>query len=175
MNENEFSAPVETEDDSFDELDSVSASPVPPSADSSVPSSADSADEMSIPVRYDHADMKIPVNEAIPLIQKGLNYDRVIKERDRLREPGDPFETFARRFPEAAADPESIPEAVWNDFRGGIPLTEGWLRYENARISAELEAAKTALTNKTRITGSRTGRGSGLSGGDGFLTGFGTD
>ena len=137
----------------------------------------------TIPVRFNHREVNIPIAEAVPLIQKGLNYDRVTAERDRLRNYTAPrgegalkdeFDSFSRNFPEAAANPEGIPEEVWMDFKRGVPLTEAWLRSENQRVGALLERERAAAVSRARTTGSARGRGLGL-GFDGFLEGFSGD
>ena len=134
----------------------------------------------TIPVRFNHREVNIPISEAVPLIQKGLNYDRVTAERDRLRNYTAPrgegalkdeFDSFSRSFPEAAANPEGIPEEVWMDFKRGMPLTEAWLRSENQRVGALLERERAAAVSRARTTGSARGRGLGLSFDD-FLEGF---
>ena len=82
-------------------------------------------------------------------------------------------------FPEAAQDPQSIPQEVWEQVRGGMSLVGAYARYINTLSRRELEDLRQrreeerhGAGNGDRSTGSMRSADRGLSGRDAFLQGF---
>lgn len=86
---------------------------------------------------------------------------------------------FQEKFPDAAKDPKSIPQEVWEKVRSGISLVESYQDYlltraESAREEAEQRAAASAQnqTNAARATGSMRSAGENNQSRDPFLDGW---
>lgn len=72
------------------------------------------------------------------------------------------IDAFAKKFPEAAAEPKSIPKEVWDEVNSGVPLTEAYGNYlqkqkdaEIASLRKQLEREKQHKKNKESSTGSQ--------------------
>lgn len=86
---------------------------------------------------------------------------------------------FSEIFPEAAQDPQSIPQEVWEEVRGGMSLVGAYARYVNTLSRRELEDLRRSREeerrgagSEPRSTGSMRSADRGLSGRDAFLQGF---
>lgn len=71
------------------------------------------------------------------------------------------IEEFRNTFPEAAKDPKSIPQQVWDAVRGGASLTSAYARFAVQRAQQDAAEARRAAasvqqnqTNAARSTGS---------------------
>ena len=89
------------------------------------------------------------------------------------------IQRFQEKFPDAARDPKSIPQEVWEKVRSGVSLVESYQDYllaqaETARAEAEQRAAASAQnqTNAVRTTGSMRSAGENLPSRDPFLEGW---
>ena len=58
---------------------------------------------------------------------------------------------FRQTFPEAAADPASIPKEVWAAVQGGASLVGAYARYANAQAQAEQAAAEEAAKQQEAV------------------------
>lgn len=100
------------------------------------------------------------------------------RQREDARRMAD-IQRFQEKFPDAARDPKSIPQEVWEKVRGGVSLVESYQDYllaqaETARAEAEQRAAASAQnqTNAVRTTGSMRSAGENLPSRDPFLEGW---
>lgn len=100
------------------------------------------------------------------------------RQREDARRMAD-IQRFQEKFPDAARDPRSIPQEVWEKVRGGVSLVESYQDYllaqaETARAEAEQRAAASAQnqTNAVRTTGSMRSAGENLPSRDPFLEGW---
>ena len=100
------------------------------------------------------------------------------RQREDARRMAD-IQRFQEKFPDAARDPKSIPQEVWEKVRGGVSLAESYQDYllaqaETARAEAEQRAAASAQnqTNAVRTTGSMRSAGENLPSRDPFLEGW---
>lgn len=66
-------------------------------------------------------------------------------------------QAFCKAFPGVEA--KDIPQAVWEEVRGGANLTSAYTRYENKQLRAQIEAMQQNEKNKNRSTGSRQSSG----------------
>lgn len=86
------------------------------------------------------------------------------------------IETFVQVFPEAAADPKTVPPEVWEAVRGGSSLTAAYAAYvrrqQEQAAQAEARAKAQAAENAARSTGSMRSAGSAAAGKDPFLEGW---
>lgn len=86
------------------------------------------------------------------------------------------IETFVQVFPEAAADPKTVPPEVWEAVRGGSSLTAAYAAYtrrqQERAAQAEAKAKAQAAENAARSTGSMRSAGSAAAGKDPFLEGW---
>lgn len=89
------------------------------------------------------------------------------------------IEEFTREYPDAARDPASIPQEVWNAVRTGSRLSVAYAKYAAKQARAEAEQAKTAARtaeqngrNAERSTGSMQSAGQEIGGHDPFLEGW---
>ncbi len=94
-------------------------------------------------------------------------------EEDRRRAD---LQEFAETFPEAAQDPRSIPQEVWNEVRQGRSLVGAYARYLLSRRESEdrqrRDTDRWNADTAARSTGSMRSAESGLGGRDAFLQGF---
>lgn len=104
--------------------------------------------------------------------------EAVARQREDARRMAD-IQRFQEKFPDAARDPKSIPQEVWEKVRGGVSLVESYQDYllaqaETARAEAEQRAAASAQnqTNAVRTTGSMRSAGENLPSRDPFLEGW---
>lgn len=86
---------------------------------------------------------------------------------------------FQEVFPEAAENPRSIPQEVWDEVRKGRSLVGAYARFVNGRSRRELEelrhrqsAARQNEENASRALGSMHTGELGLGTMDAFLRGF---
>ena len=100
------------------------------------------------------------------------------RQREDARRMAD-IQRFQEKFPDAARDPKSIPQEVWEKVRSGVSLVESYQDYllaqaETARAEAEQRAAASAQnqTNAVRTTGSMRSAGENLPSRDPFLEGW---
>ena len=100
------------------------------------------------------------------------------RQREDARRMAD-IQRFQEKFPDAARDPKSIPQEVWERGRSGVSLVESYEDYllaqaETARAEAEQRAAASAQnqTNAVRTTGSMRSAGENLPSRDPFLEGW---
>ena len=77
---------------------------------------------------------------------------------------------FLREFPEV--DPKKIPKEVINQWMGGTPLSVAYMKYENAKLKADLAAAEQNQKNSKRTTGSSKSAGSGRAAQDPVFAGW---
>lgn len=89
------------------------------------------------------------------------------------------IEEFRKTFPEAAKDPKSIPQQVWDAVRGGSSLVSAYAQFavqqaqqDAASARREAASAQQNRTNAERSTGSMKSAGSGLKARDAFLEGW---
>lgn len=87
---------------------------------------------------------------------------------------------FQKIFPDAAKDPQSIPQAVWDRVNGGERLVTAYALYQAQQARSEAEALKAAVAakdqnakNEARSTGSVRTAGDEGKGSDPFLAGWG--
>lgn len=83
------------------------------------------------------------------------------------------IEEFRKTFPEAAKDPGSIPQQVWDAVRGGSTLVAAYARFAVQEAKQEAAAMRQSHINEDRSTGSMKSAGSGLKAKDAFLEGWG--
>ena len=100
--------------------------------------------------------------ELIALAQKGLDYDRIRADRDRLKNAEAPnrregLTDFLRAFPDVK--PETIPKQVWLSFAAGESLTTAYTMYRNQTLEAELAAERQNRANRLTAAGSVTSGG----------------
>jgi hypothetical protein len=86
---------------------------------------------------------------------------------------------FSKTFPDAAKDPQSIPQEVWADVRSGMTLVSAYSKYTVAQANAAREAAEQKAaaaaqnqTNTARSTGSMASAGTNTKSRDPFLEGW---
>lgn len=86
------------------------------------------------------------------------------------------IQTFAQVFPEAAADPKTIPKEVWEAVGGGLSLTAAYaacVRHQQEQAAqTEARRRQQAAENAARSTGTMRSAGSGAAGKDPFLEGW---
>ena len=82
-------------------------------------------------------------------------------------------------FPEAAADPASIPKEVWAEVRGGRSLVGAYAKYHEAQVRADVEAEEQRAAaqrqnaeNAARSAGSMRSAGADAASKDPFLEGW---
>lgn len=103
-------------------------------------------------------------------------------EQTRINRDLDEFrQAFPEAYNNAKKDPQSIPDSVWAEVKGGLSLTAAYSRYavEQARASVKTaqETVKTvqqAQRNAQRSTGSMKSAGNDSRNTDPFLAGFGS-
>lgn len=88
---------------------------------------------------------------------------------------------FQKAFPDAAKEPDKIPQEVWMDVRGGMSLVTAYAKYSvkaarSAEKAAEMRAAAAQQNSKNagRSTGSMKSAGGESKSKDPFLEGFGS-
>lgn len=86
---------------------------------------------------------------------------------------------FREVFPDAAADPASIPKEVWAEVRGGRSLVGAYARYHEAKVRADADAAaqkaaaqRQNAENAARSAGSMRSAGAEAASRDPFLEGW---
>lgn len=86
---------------------------------------------------------------------------------------------FREVFPEAAADPASIPKEVWAEVRGGRSLVGAYAKYHEAQVRADVEAEEQRAAaqrqnaeNAARSAGSMRSAGADAASKDPFLEGW---
>ena len=122
-----------SDEDSEDELaepedEDKSVEPEKPSeeadkSEESEPEQADDADEY-LEVKFLHETRKVSKEEAKTLVQKGLNYDHVVEERDTMRADYDKLKGY---------------ENFLNELKGEFPTVEALIDDTRARMLADKE------------------------------------
>lgn len=86
---------------------------------------------------------------------------------------------FQKTFPEAAKEPDKIPQEVWASVRGGLSLVAAYAKYQVEKSKADAEAAvretaavKQNQKNAERSTGSMKSAGSDKRSKDPFMEGW---
>lgn len=111
-------------------------------------------------------------------LENAQQSEAAARQREDARRMAD-IQRFQEKFPDAARDPKSIPQEVWEKVRSGVSLVESYQDYllaqaETARAEAEQRAAASAQnqTNAVRTTGSMRSAGENLPSRDPFLEGW---
>lgn len=83
----EPSAEPTLDDDNFFNLDDEPAGPQAGEepAEETIPEADINTEPYKLKIKYNHEEMEIPENEAIPLIQKGMNYDKLQERYDNIQ------------------------------------------------------------------------------------------
>lgn len=119
-------------------------------------------------VRHNGEEHTLTMDELLACAQKGLDYDRVRTQRDKLR-AGDAearYESFFEAHPEIT-QASQIPQEVIAEVAQGQDLAAAYLAYENRRLQErveELEQAAKPVPEPILREGSTTG--------DDFLSGL---
>ena len=92
-------------------------------SEASEPEQADDADEY-LEVKFLHETRKVGKEEAKTLVQKGLNYDHVVEERDTMRADYDKLKGY---------------ENFLNELKGEFPTVEALIDDTRARMLADKE------------------------------------
>ena len=71
----------------------------------------------------------------------------------------DEANAFLAAYPDV--DPKSIPKEVMDKWRGGVPLLNAYMAWENKKLKAELEALEQNTKNSARSSGSAKSAGAG--------------
>lgn len=141
-------------------------------------------EEPTYTVKYNGEQREVPLSELLVHAQKGMNYDRVVAQRDALRalqkeaagagpagaQEGVRHEDFchlAQVYPEVNALPGPVLEAIG---AGEKPL-EAYRAYENSVLRQRVAAMEQNQRAREKAIGSLEGEGPGQ-GPDAFLTGF---
>lgn len=144
-------------------------------------------EEPTYTVKYNGEQREVPLSELLVNAQKGMNYDRVVAQRDALRalqseaagakgagpagaQEGVRHEDFchlAQVYPEV----RSLPGAVLEAISAGEKPLEAYRAYENNILRQRVAAMEQNQRAREKAIGSLEGEGPGQ-GPDAFLTGF---
>lgn len=140
--------------------------------------SAAAAKPESYTLRYNGRDVDVPFDALITSAQKGLNYDRVVAQRDKLRKevetlsaPPDPVEEGFRELFARYPDLREIPDEIYAGVAAGATPADAYRDYLNKQLMLELEALKTGVRNQQTAVGSMTDDAPPETG-DSFLSGL---
>lgn len=119
-------------------------------------------------LRHNKEDVEVDYDTLITNAQKGLDYDRVKSQRDKLKEENNhsDFASFFASHPEIT-DVKQIPKEVIEAVAEGENITTAYLRNENSRLSQRLSQIESGAKQKPAPLISESG-GSG----DDFLQGL---
>ena len=119
-------------------------------------------------LRHNKEDVTVDYDTLIATAQKGLDYDRVKSQRDRLKEENNQQEyaSFFAAHPEIT-DVQQIPQEVIAAVSDGESITTAYLVYENGRLSQRLNQLESGARQKPAPLVSESGGGS-----DDFLKGL---
>ena len=111
-------------------------------------------------------------------LQSTANQEAQAKANADARRSADIAE-FQKLFPDAAKDPNGIPQEVWASVRNGMSLVSAYSQYAVAQAKAAQAAAEQRATaaeqnqkNRTRTTGSMQSAGESTKSKDPFLDGW---
>lgn len=117
----------------------------------------------------------ISAKEAEQQAQKGAEAAKADERNRRMAE----IEEFRKAYPDAAKDPGSIPQEVWDRVNSGVNMVAAYAMYrervaQEALAAAEQKAAAATQnqTNAARSTGSMRSSGDNFTAKDDFLSAF---
>jgi len=152
--------------------------------------------EFSLRVKYNGAEQELTREQAVEFAQKGMNYDHVKEQLERLKNAPE-NDISENRFQQLRRELDDIrlreiAEKKWNEFRrdhgeyaryadlpeevrmdiaGGKELETAYALYENKQLKIRLTQMEQNQKNTENTPGSVAGGGAG-EGGDDFLKGF---
>lgn len=129
-------------------------------------------------VKYDGKEVQMPIDELLVTAQKGMNYDRVVSQRDRLRNEvaslrpvadsvHDGFVELFTRYP----DLNSVPDGIIEQVAAGATPLEAYRDHLSKELALEIEALKTRERNSAGSPGSMRDDAP-VTVGDDFVTGL---
>lgn len=122
--------------------------------------------EPSFTVKYDGVEKALSLNELLVLAQKGMNYDRVVSQRDKLKneavgnnsESEQGFMKLFSKHPEI----NELPDEVYKAIAEGETPIDAYRNYENAlykkqteELTRELSALKNNEKNSAKAMSSQ--------------------
>lgn len=92
----DFDATPSASEGTEDSIDTVETTNTEPAQDTKQAEPTQNQEPYRLKVKYNHQEMEIPETEAIPLIQKGMNYDKTIERLNQLQ--NDPRLSFVEEL-----------------------------------------------------------------------------
>ena len=119
-------------------------------------------------IRYNGEQVTLTQEEATTLAQKGMNYDRVLRQRDALLEQMQQVDheaidksrleqdwaRFIRKYPDVRPD-ETLPKDVWAMLDAGVPPCEAYGDFLLAHQAKQLRTLSRLLEQERKTAAAR--------------------